>query len=161
MKIKSINNCVTVEEERFVFPVKEKGKTFLLEHKERIVFFCKVVDIDKCCFKDSESRRCDYLFVVPKKKQPRNVNFSQSLAFYVELKGDSIESACEQLFHGIDKTKFEISDCAIRAKVIGTKGFYPAISTSEYYRKVRKLIKREIEFEKVGKKNNFTYSQKI
>ena len=121
--MKRISECKTPESGvKSKFFVKEMGKTFTLNSKT--IFYCEIVLIDKCVFTDSELRRCDYLFLVPSKEM-RNERFDESKAFFIELKGDDVRSACEQLFNAIDKTRNDILNYDIEAKVIGTKGFQP------------------------------------
>ena len=142
--MKSISECIIEEGIKRKFFQKEEGKTFTLVSE--VEFRCEVVAIDNCCFKSLSIRRCDFLFLVNHKNQPKGTAFKQSKAFYVELKGDDIESACEQLYNAIDRTKTQIPNFFIIAKVIGTKGSHPDIQNRDYFRKVKKLIKRENRF---------------
>lgn len=157
--MKLINECIVEDAVQDKFFQKEKGKIFTLAYESK--FGCQVIEIDKCCFEGSELRRCDYLFLVDKKTQPKGILFNESKAFYVELKGNNIEDACLQIYNGIDRTKAQISNYTIIAKVIGTKGSQPEIKTGEYFRRVKKLIRRDIEFHKVGKFNSFNHIERI
>lgn len=82
-------------------------------------------------------------------------------AFYVELKGINIKHACEQLYNSIKMTRPEIIKYEIEAKVISVKDFHPNLLSNEYFRKVKKLINREINFSKVHKGNNYTHIEVI
>ncbi|MEO8416201.1 MAG: hypothetical protein ABI472_21245 [Ginsengibacter sp.] len=156
--MKSINECIEEEGINVIFFRKEMGKTFSLTSDTR--FSCKIISIDNCVFQNSVLRRCDFLFLVSKTHE--NVILQSSLqAFYVELKGVNIQYACEQLYNAIRDTKREIVNYSIEARVISIKGFQPNIANNEYFRKVKKLIKKEIVFHKVHKGNNFTYTHII
>jgi hypothetical protein len=148
--MKKISECVEESGCKKSFSRKEKGKkiTFVSERP----FDCEIVRIDNCVFSDHTIRRCDYLFLMSHKIRE---------AYYVELKGDNNRSACEQLFHTIDRTKSQITGFKISAKVIGTKGFHPKVTNNEFYRNVKRLIKRKIEFHKVHKGNNYTHTEHI
>jgi hypothetical protein len=157
--IKSINSCVKNEEINSEFPEQENGKKFILKSASN--FYCKVIDIDKCCFAKSGLRRCDFLFIVPKNIQPNDQLFTTSKAYYVELKGENIRSACEQLYNAIDRTKADLPNFSLKAKIISTQGFQPSIKTNDYFRRVRKLINNPIDIHKVGKFNANTHTELI
>ena len=156
--MKKIDECIIESDIKKQFFVKEKGKVFKLECVEN--FYCEVISIDDCVFAESELRRCDYLFLVSGKNN-KNERFGNSKAFYIELKGNNIRSACEQLYNAIVKTKTQILNHEIKAKVIGTKGFQPNMINNDFYRKVRKVIKREIEFHRVHKANGYMHTEVI
>jgi hypothetical protein len=155
--MKSLNSCIDIGSGVDVaFSKNEKGKTFTLKSKSNEAFGCKLIDIDGCVFGDDEIKRSDWLFLVEDRKfvaKPR--------AYYVELKGINIDEASEQLYNAIDRTKSQIPNFDIEARVVSPKGSQPEIINSEYYRKVKRLIKKEIEFCKVHKKNRFTHVEKI
>ncbi len=157
--MKLIDECIVEDQVKDKFFQRENGKTFSLKSENE--FRCKVVAIDECCFKGIEMRRCDFLFLVNHKNQPEGIAFKESKAFYVELKGEDIESACEQLYNAIDRTKTQITNHVIIAKVVGTKGSQPEMKNGEYFRRVKKLIRREIDFHKVGKFNAFNHIETI
>jgi hypothetical protein len=157
--MKRINDCKTGESGfKSKFAVKEKGKTFCVTSNKE--FYCGVVSIDDCIFAETDLRRCDYLFLIPSKHE-KVEQFKSSKAIFVELKGDDVKSACEQLFNAIDKTKTQILNFDIEAKVIGTKNFHPDLRSNAYFRKVKKLIRKEIVFHKVHKANRFTHTETI
>lgn len=155
--MKPINLCSTPLVD-FSFRVQEKGKSYILSSTNKI--HCTIVDIDNCVFENEEIRRCDYLFLIDKKEN-KNLNIQKSKAIYVELKGIDIKDACQQLYNAIDKTKQEILNYELNAKVVGTKGFQPNIANNKYYLNVKRLIKNDIQFYKVHKGNNFTYTEII
>jgi hypothetical protein len=140
------------------FSRKEEGKTFSLQSD--LDFHCEIVDIDHCVLKHDSIRRCDWLFLVPKKENQHLKN-QKSRAFFVELKGTEINGACEQLFNAIDRTKSQILNFEIEARVVGTRGFQPELKNTEYYRKVKRIIRKDIEFCKAHKGNNFTHIERI
>ncbi len=157
--MKSISVCKTGESGyKTKFTVREEGKTFCLTSSK--AFHCDVISIDDCVFEKSDLRRCDYLLLIPT-KHDKVEQFKISRAIYVELKGDDVKSACEQLYNAIDKTKAQILNVDIVAKVIGTKNFHPNLQSNAYFRKVKTLIRKEIVFHKVHKANRFTYTETI
>lgn len=157
--MKSISDCKIAESGfKNKFTVREAGKTFCINSNKD--FYCEVVSIDDCVFEKSDLRRCDYLLVIPAKHE-KEEQFKISKGIYIELKGDDIKSACEQLYNAIDKTKTQISNFDIEAKVIGTRDFHPNLQSNEYFRKVKKLIRKEIVFCKVHRANRFTHIDTI
>ena len=138
----------------------ESGKTIIFASETE--FVCQVIDIDNCAFKKEQFRRCDFLFLVPVNKTENThlVNV-KSRAYFVELKGDDIKSACEQLFNTIEKIKTQLLNFELHAIVVGTAAYQPEIEENEYFRKVRKMIKRDIVFRKVHKVNKFTHTEYI
>jgi hypothetical protein len=157
--MKSISDCKIAESGyKSKFTVKEEGKTFCITSNRD--FYCDVISIDNCVFDKSELRRCDYLLLIPSKHE-KVEQFKTSKAIYVELKGDDVKSACEQLYNAIDKTKAQILNVDIEAKVIGTKNFHPNLQSNTYFRKVKMLIRKEIVFHKVHRANRFTYTETI
>jgi len=152
--MKNLNDCKETGTGES-FSKTEKRKTFVLQSNKK--FACEVVDIDDCVLKEEEIRKCDWLFLVPNKDGITN----KPKAYYVELKGINIDEACEQLYNAIDRTKNQIPNFEIEARVISPKGPQPEITNSTYYRKVRRIIKKDIEFCKVHKGNNFTHVEKI
>lgn len=157
--MKSISDC-KIKESGFKskFILREQGKTFcLISNKD---FYCDIVSIDNCVFEKSDLRRCDYLLLIPAKHE-NGEQFKTSKAIYVELKGDDIKSACEQLYNAIDKTKTQILNFDIEAKVIGTKNSHPNLQSNSYFRKIKTLIRKEILFHKVHRANRFTHTETI
>ncbi|MCD6012586.1 MAG: hypothetical protein K0Q79_2448 [Flavipsychrobacter sp.] len=156
--MKALNECVDNESgNKIIFSKKEKGKTFALKLNSNETFACEVIDVDKCVFKDVEIRRSDWLFLVPNKDKVTN----RAKAFFIELKGNNIDEASEQLYNAIDRMKGQIHNFDIEARVVSPRGPQPAIQNSGYYKKVRKIIKKDIEFCKVHKGNNFTHIENI
>jgi hypothetical protein len=153
--MKTINECIEESGCRQRFSRKEESIQF--ELASEIPFDCEVILIDGCVFDDHSFRKCDYLFLASRKKAKNMIK----TAFYVELKGEDQRVICEQLYNAIDRTRSQIPAFDIRAKAISTKGFQPDMRNSEYYRKVRRLIRKEIEFEKVHKGNNYTHTEHI
>lgn len=157
--MKAINLCSTPLVD-FSFRVRENGKSYILSSTNKI--HCTIVDIDNCVFENEDIRRCDYLFLIDKRKEEnKNLSISKSKAIYVELKGIDIKDACQQLYNAIDKTKHEILNHDINAKVVGTKGFQPNIANNKYYLNIKRLIKKDIQFHKVHKGNNFTFTDTL
>ena len=152
--MKQLNDCIDKGSNTH-FSRTEKGKTFSLQSDKQ--FECKIVDVDHCVFKNVDVRRCDWLFLVPKK----DTIIKQSKAYYIELKGINIDDACEQLYHAIDRTKSQIPNLEIEARVVSIKGMQPEIMNSGYYKKVRKIIRKDIGFCKVHRQNKFTHIETI
>lgn len=156
--MKNIKECVEENRISKSFTRKENNKRFTLENSK--VFHCEVIKIDGCVIADEGVRRCDYLFLTgnsnkdDKKPKPHK-------AFYVELKGDDVKGACEQLYNAIYYTRSEVLKYEIVAKVVGTKDFHPNLRDNKFYRDLRKLIRKEIDFHKVHKGNQFHYREQI
>ncbi len=150
--MKNINDCIEQNEYKKIFFRREESKAFLLKSDKE--FLCKIVAVDNCVFQNSKLKRCDYLFLVDKKE-------FNSKAFYIELKGINIKHACEQLYNSIKLTRSQILKYEIEAKVISVKNFHPNLLNNEYFRKVKKLISREICFHKVHKGNNYTHTETL
>jgi hypothetical protein len=150
--MRKITDCIDKKSGKdFSFSKSEEGITFTLKSITNQKFNCNIVSIDECVFGDEQIRRCDWLFLVADMRK----------AYYVELKGINIDEACEQLYNAIDRTKTQIPNFDIQAKVISTKGQQPEILNSKYYRKVKRLIKKDIEFKKVVKAKGFTHIETI
>ncbi|MEI9934961.1 MAG: hypothetical protein WDM71_08955 [Ferruginibacter sp.] len=144
--MKPLINC-TITETKSKICREEEGKKICFEHiKYEIVG--DVVSIDKCVFnKVHGERKCDYLFLFDKKRQQYNFLKNKiSPAYYVELKGIDLVSACEQLLNSIIKTKDQISEFEINALVVSSKEFHPKYHNNEYYRDLKRLIKKNIQF---------------
>ena len=138
----------------------EQGKTFIIKSGQD--FICEIVDVDNCLFKNEPFKKCDWLFLIAKNKHlNKDLKIEKSLAYYVELKGIALDDACEQLFNSIDKTKSEIPNFNIEARVISTKGFQPEIINLSFYKKVKKMIRKDIMICKVHKGNNYTHIETI
>lgn len=155
--MKQLSNCIDIESGNKVsFSKTEKKKTFVLKLLVESEFECRIIDIDKCVFNTEEIKRSDWLFLV----SDRQVVIEPK-AYYVELKGTNIDEAAEQLFNAIDRTKGQIHNYDIEARVVSVRGAQPEIHNSGYCRRVRKLIKKDVGFCKVHKGNNFTHIEKI
>lgn len=64
----------------------EKGKIFRIECEDRTEQFCRI-HVDGCFVIDNNSSKCDYIFVRCKNED----------VYYVELKGQDIDKAYEQI----------------------------------------------------------------
>ena len=126
----------------------EESKEIIFKHSEFIVV-CDVVGVDSCIFKKTKGEKsCDFLFLFDKNKQEYNfLRNKHSIAYYVELKGIDLVSACEQLFNSIDKTQSQIDGFEINAVVVSTRKFIPQYDNNEFYRKTKRLIRKDIIFE--------------
>lgn len=144
--MKLIAECIVTEIKNIVCR-EEEGKTICFTHPEYEIV-CDIVAIEKCVFSQADiGRRCDYLFLVDKNKQQYNFLKNKiSSAFYVELKGIGLVDACEQLLNSIEKTSNQIGTFEIYALVISPKEFNPKYDNNEYYRAVKRLIKKDIQF---------------
>jgi hypothetical protein len=156
--MKTIKECVEERGTGLSFTRKEKNKRFTIESNKS--FYCEVVKIDGCVMKDGDMRRCDYLFLTGDRSNNAALPKPHK-AFYVELKGDDVKAACEQLYNAIYHTKNGLLRYEIVAKVVTTKDFHPNLRDNKFYRDLRKLIKREIDFHKVHKGNQFHYRESI
>jgi hypothetical protein len=154
--MRKINECIETAAVRMTFVKTEKGKSFTLVSNSDID--CKIIAVDKCVFQNEPVKRCDFLFVVPKSKEI-NVQIKSAMAYYVELKGDDLKKVCEQISNAIERTKGELLNYRIEARVVATKGFQPNLITNNFFRKVKKMIGKEILFCKVHKGNHFNHNE--
>ena len=144
--MKNLSECVAVEVARTIHR-EEEGKEIFFRHNE-YELVCEVISVEKCVFnKVVGGKRCDFLFLFNKTKQEYNfLKNSSSLAFYVELKGVALVEACEQLLNSIEKTKDEIVDFDITALVVSSRKFVPKYDNNEYYRDLKRIIRKNIQF---------------
>jgi len=145
--MRPISDCSNIETSSQIYR-EEQGKQIFFRHAEFDVV-CNVVGVDSCIFKNTVGERsCDYLFLFDRTKQEYIfLNNKISLAYYVELKGIDLVGACEQLFNSIDKTKEQIDSFDINALVVSTRQFSPKYDNNEFYRAVKRLIRKDIQFE--------------
>ena len=145
--MRSLSECSNIETTSHIYR-EEQGKEINFRHAEYDLV-CNVISIDNCVFKNTHGEKCcDFLFLFDKSKQQYNVlKNKSSLAYYVELKGIDLASACEQLLNSIEKTKEEITGFDINALVVSTRKFIPQYDNNEFYRGVKRLIRKNIEFE--------------
>ena len=145
--MKTISEC-KVSETNVRICREEEGKEICFTHAEYEIV-CEVVAIEKCVFnKVVGGKRCDYLFLFDKNNQIYNyLQNRSSPAFYVELKGIGLADACEQLLNSIEKTKDQITDFEISALVVSSRDFIPKYDNNEYYRQVKRIIRKNIQFE--------------
>jgi hypothetical protein len=145
--MKSIAECITTETKHKIFR-EEEGKEICF-HNAQYEIVCDVVAVEKCVFnKVVGGKRCDFLFLIDKQKQ--NYNFlknKSSIAFYVELKGIELVAACEQLLNSIKETSNQIENFDINALVVSSRKFIPKYDNNEYYRDVKRIIRKDIQFE--------------
>ncbi len=145
--MRSISECSNIETNTRIHR-EEQRKEIIFEHNEFNVV-CNVVGVDSCIFKKTTGERsCDFLFLFDKNKQEYNfLKNKSSLAYYVELKVIDLAGACEQLFNSIDKTQSQIDGFEIYAVVVSTRKFIPQYDNNEFYRLVKRLIRKDIQFE--------------
>ncbi len=130
--MKSLAQCSNIETS-YLITRDEQNKQIFFRHAEYDVV-CDVIKIDDCVFNKVEGERsCDYLFLFDKNKQEYNfLKNKPSLAYYVELKGVDLISACEQLLNSIDKTMNEINGFDINAVVVSSRKFLPKFDTNDF-----------------------------
>jgi hypothetical protein len=154
--MKKIRDCVEEGKVGNEFSRKEEGKRFTIKAKKP--FWCEVIKMDGCVFNEKDGlKKCDYLFLTHRQNEDRR----PFKAVYVELKGNDVKRACEQLYKAVFHTKSQVVQYEIVAKVVATKVSHPNLKGNEYYRDLRKLIKKDIQFHKVHKGNNFHYCETI
>lgn len=145
--MRSIAECTTTEIGVEIYR-EEEGKYFSLRHlKYEIV--CEIIVIDGCVMNSHvDGKRCDFLFLIDRKKQKYNyLPVAYSPAYYVELKGIELVKACEQLLNSIKRTKEQIPDYDLNAIVVSSRAFVPKYDNSEFYREVKRIIRKNIQFE--------------
>lgn len=145
--MKTLSECSNTEIDRRICK-EEEGKEICFQHSEYEIVF-DVIEIEKCVFKRVEGgKRCDYLFLIDKEKQQYNfLGSKRSPAFYVELKGIGLTEACEQLLNSIEKTRDQISDFEINALVVSSRKFVPKYDNTEFYRELKRIIRKNVRFE--------------
>ena len=153
--MKRIADCIYTETNHTICK-EEEGKVICFSSNYNLV--CDVVEIEKCVFKGVKAgKRCDYLFLFDKNKQEYKLeNVKKSIAFYVELKGIDLEEACMQLLNSIENTINEIQDYDISAIVVSSREFNPKYDNNEYFRDVKRIIKKNIQFELTDYTYNIT-----
>jgi hypothetical protein len=144
--MKQLKECSNIEISSSIYR-EENGKEIFFKHKLYNIV-CDVIDIDGCIFNKVQGERsCDFLFLFDKNKQEYSLlNNKGSLAYFVELKGVDLESACEQLENTIDKTKDQINGFNLNAVVVSNRDFNPKYDNNEFYRNVKRIIKKDIVF---------------
>ena len=145
--MRPISECITIENKVRVCR-EEEGKEVCFQHSDYEIV-CEVVPIEKCVFKNIVGgKRCDYLFLFDKKRQQYNfLQNRRSPAYYVELKGIGLVDACEQLLNSIEMTRSQLTDFEINALVVSSREFIPKYDNNEYYRGVKRIIKKDVQFE--------------
>jgi hypothetical protein len=158
--MKNLESCLIIEKGK-IFRRSEKGKTFELSCKKEVV--CHLYPIEGCVFLNADFKRCDWLFVIPKNRETNTeIEIDKPQAYYIELKGDRDHStACEQLFNSIDKTKTAFPNFEFHARIISTTGYQPGLANNEFFKKVKRLISKDIMVCKVHKRNQLKYSENI
>lgn len=116
--------------------VSENGKTFRIECKDKAEQFC-CIHADGCFIIDNDSKKCDYIFI----------RCTNEDTYYVELKGQEIDRAYEQLISTIDH-HFRIEKVAIHGFIVTGKGIPRADAKRKkieeaFYKKYRTFLKIE------------------
>ncbi|MEO6834086.1 MAG: hypothetical protein ABI378_15425 [Chitinophagaceae bacterium] len=156
--MKSLESCLAVETDT-KFSRKENGKAFELRCGQEIE--CQIYDME-CVFEAEDIKHCDWLFTVHKTSQRnQSLELSKSKAYYVELKGNDHKNVCRQLFNAIDRTKAKFPNFDFNARIVSTTGLQPELITNEYFKRVRRIIGKEIVVRKVHKGNQFKYTENI
>jgi len=142
-----ISDCINTEIATAICR-EEEGKIICFRH-DKYEIVCDVVQVEKCVFKNVQGgKRCDFLFMFNKAKQVYNfLKDGVSPAYYVELKGIGLVDACEQLLNSIKLTKDQIVDFDINPLIVSSRKFVPKYDNNEYYRALKRLIKKDIQFE--------------
>jgi len=145
--MKTISECTEIEINTRVYR-EEEGKEVCFQHSEYEIA-CEIIAIEKCVFKKvTGGKRCDYLFLFNKNKQHYNyLKDKLSRAYYVELKGIGLVDACEQLLNSIEKTKDQITEFDLNALVVSSREFIPKYDNNEYYRELKRIIRKNVQFE--------------
>lgn len=140
--MRKVSDCIVTEINNSVCR-EEQGKVicFINEEYNLVV---EIASIDNCVLKNEKS--CDFLFLLHKEKQEYKSLVKNSTAFYVELKGNHLVNACEQLLNSIEKTKDEIEGFDINAIVVSSREYVPRFHNNEYRRNIERLIKKEMQF---------------
>ncbi len=145
--IEKLNNCLKWSDRRSKHTVSEKGKTFELENRSKVLV--DVVSIDGCVYPKSNiaGKRCDYLMKVDEKKS----------LYFIELKGTEVIYALKQIKSTVSEIFPFFNTYTCNARIVSSVGV-PAINQRSEYRELAKYIfpKGTIEI-----KNKIKYSEII
>jgi hypothetical protein len=108
---KNSEKCQVFCDTRAKIAVKEKKSqwTFYNDKKKCVC----LIRIDECVITGSETKKCDYLFLV--------CGDTEKIAFFVELKGSNLEHACEQIYSTIKKLKEHLGPFCLYARIAVTR----------------------------------------
>jgi hypothetical protein len=142
--MKTIAEC-KIRERGYKICREEEGKSICFEQEEYEIV-CDIVPVEKCVLtRKEDGKRCDFLFLFEKDIQEYKF-LKTNAAYYVELKGTHLVDACEQLLNSITKTIDQLNKFDINALVISSREFIPKYDNNEFYRNVKRLIKKDIQF---------------
>jgi hypothetical protein len=92
-------------------PVCESGRTYRMLNDSGYEF--TVYKVDSCLIKDNKEKKCDFLFVVDKKKE--------RIACFVELKGTGLADAISQIHNSINILYKSLNEHKIFARIVGKR----------------------------------------
>ncbi len=105
-------DCILYEGKNKDCPVSQNGKTFRMLNNSGSEI--KIYEVDPCLIPPANQRKCDNLFLVNREK-------SESLAYFVELKGTGISDAIQQIDNSINMLQTDISGYVVFGRIIGRR----------------------------------------
>ena len=109
MKLNS--DCIHEDGNKKDCRVSEKGKIFRLKNETQ--YKITVFKVDACLIKDKNEKKCDFLFVVNKRREFH--------AYFVELKGTDLAGAIHQISNSINILYKSLHEHKIYARIVGKR----------------------------------------
>lgn len=122
-----IEDCEEFTDRRTSISVEEKQKVYSARNKEKQKV-C-LIRIDACLIE--EGKKCDYLLL----------NCDSKVSYFIELKGNDMLHAVEQIDRSIDLLINKISEYAVNARIVLSR-VYPPDLESNKYKKLKKKLKK-------------------
>lgn len=117
--------CLEFSDNRAIIVAEEKKKKFIGYNKERKLF--SKFRVDNCLIK--KGRKCDFLILDCEKQK----------AYFIELKGNDLLSAVEQIDHSIDRLISYLDNYRINARIVLSKVSSPDLRSTKYIKLERKI----------------------
>ena len=121
--------CAEFCDERHYIIARDKHnrQTYQLENVKGRT--CCKIQVDGCLLSSSEEKKCDYLLLFA----PDN------LAFFIELKGQDLETGCQQIDASIGALLQRLQGFDIYARIVLNKVRTPALNSSSEIRLKKRL----------------------
>jgi len=114
-------DCVTQSSNRIITAEENKRKLIIRNDQGKVI---RKIKVDGCLIaKTDPSLRCDYLFEIDESKTKVNVK-----VIYLELKGEGVKHAYDQLVATIERFSVIHRDCEKECYIVSSK--VPRLTTS-------------------------------
>lgn len=117
--------CIVFADDRKIITIQENKRTYVSDNSNRKAFI--VYRVDDCLVRTGI--RCDYLLI----------NINERKAFFIELKGQDLIHAIEQIEKTIELLASNLSGYAINARVVLSKANTPDIRDTRLIKLQKKL----------------------